>query len=282
MLLRLGIASRIYRERRPFGHRMLPDGQGNSRLYPVKSQHELVIANESIARFSELVGFADAEKQARLTELLSNYRRKLNRERFTATVAGIAADGVEDVYDVAVPGVNAFDANGFYVHNCGEQPLLPYESCNLGSLNVARMVRYDGDDVAIDWERMSEVIGTAVHMLDSVIDMNDYPIEEIADMSRRTRRIGLGVMGWSDLLIQMGVRYDSDEALELAERVMQFIQQETYRASELLSEARGAFPEWERSAYNRGENPAADAELGAGDHRTHGHHQHHRRGVQRN
>ena len=138
---------------------------------------------------------------------------------------------------------------------CGEQPLLPYESCNLGSLNVARMVQYDGDDVAIDWERMSEVIGTAVHMLDSVIDMNDYPIDEIADMSRRTRRIGLGVMGWSDLLIQMGVRYDSDEALELAERVMEFIQRETYRASEALAEARGPFPEWERSAYNRGENP---------------------------
>ncbi len=138
---------------------------------------------------------------------------------------------------------------------CGEQPLLPYESCNLGSLNLARMVRYDGDDVAIDWPRMSEVIGTAVHMLDSVIDMNDYPIDEIADMSRKTRRIGLGVMGWSDLLIQMGVRYDSDEALELAERVMEFIQRETYRASEELSEERGTFPEWERSAYNRGENP---------------------------
>ena len=138
---------------------------------------------------------------------------------------------------------------------CGEQPLLPYESCNLGSLNLARMVRYEGDDVAIDWSRMSEVIGTAVHMLDSVIDMNDYPIDEIADMSRKTRRIGLGVMGWSDLLIQMGVRYDSDEALELAEQVMEFIQRETYRASEELSEARGTFPEWERSAYNRGENP---------------------------
>ena len=138
---------------------------------------------------------------------------------------------------------------------CGEQPLLPYESCNLGSLNLARMVRYDGDDVAIDWSRMSEVIGTAVHMLDSVIDMNDYPIDEIADMSRRTRRIGLGVMGWSDLLIQMGVRYDSDEALELAEQVMEFIQRETYRASEELSETRGTFPEWERSAYNRGSNP---------------------------
>ena len=135
---------------------------------------------------------------------------------------------------------------------CGEQPLLPYESCNLGSLNLTRMVRYTADDVEVDWERMSEVITTAVHMLDSVIDMNDYPIQEIADMSRRTRRIGLGVMGWSDLLIQMGVRYDSVEALELAREVMKFIQEETYRASCELAESRGPFPEWENSAYNEG------------------------------
>ena len=138
---------------------------------------------------------------------------------------------------------------------CGEQPLLPYESCNLGSLNLARMVRYSDDDVTIDWRRMSEVITTAVHMLDCVIDMNDYPIDEIAEMSRKTRRIGLGVMGWSDLLIQLGIRYDSEEALALAKQVMQYIQSETYRASSELSEARGPFPEWERSAYNTAENP---------------------------
>lgn len=252
MLLRLGIASRIYRERRPFGHRMLPDGRGSLRAYATRSQHELVISGDNIAQFAGLIGFADSDKHEKLTRLLSNYKRELNRERFTATVEEVTADGDEDVFDVAVPGVNAFDANGFYVHNCGEQPLLPYESCNLGSLNLARMVRYTADDVEVDWDRMSEVITTAVHMLDCVIDMNDYPIQEIADMSRRTRRIGLGVMGWSDLLIQMGVRYDSVEALELAREVMKFIQEETYRASCELAESRGPFPEWENSAYNEG------------------------------
>ena len=138
---------------------------------------------------------------------------------------------------------------------CGEQPLLPYESCNLGSLNLARMVTYTNDDVKIDWDRMAEVITTAVHMLDSVIDMNEYPIPEIAEMSRKTRRIGLGVMGWSDLLIQMGIRYDSDAALQMAEQVMQFIQQQTYRASAELASRREVFPEWSRSVYNRGSNP---------------------------
>ncbi len=135
---------------------------------------------------------------------------------------------------------------------CGEQPLLPYESCNLGSLNLARMVRYADDDVEMDWQRMAEVITAAVHMLDSVIDMNDYPIPEIAEMSRKTRRIGLGVMGWSDLLIQLGVPYDSEEALELAKEVMRRIQQETYRASGELAMRRGVFPEWEFSVYNDG------------------------------
>ena len=135
---------------------------------------------------------------------------------------------------------------------CGEQPLLPYESCNLGSLNLARMARYGDEDVAIDWARMAEVISVAVHMLDSVIDMNEYPIAEIGEMSRRTRRIGLGVMGWSDLLIQLGIRYDSDGALDLAREVMRFIQREAGRASAELAETRGPFPEWERSAYNTG------------------------------
>ena len=138
---------------------------------------------------------------------------------------------------------------------CGEQPLLPYESCNLGSLNLARMVTYTNDDVKIDWDRMAEVITTAVHMLDSVIDMNEYPIPEIAEMSRKTRRIGLGVMGWSDLLIQMGIRYDSDAALQMAEQVMQFIRQQTHRASAELASRREVFPEWSRSVYNRGPNP---------------------------
>ena len=138
---------------------------------------------------------------------------------------------------------------------CGEQPLLPYESCNLGSLNLARMVTYTNDDVKIDWDRMAEVITTAVHMLDSVIDMNEYPIPEIAEMSRKTRRIGLGVMGWSDLLIQMGIRYDSDAALQMADQVMQFIQQQTHRASAELASRREVFPEWSRSVYNRGSNP---------------------------
>ena len=133
---------------------------------------------------------------------------------------------------------------------CGEQPLLPYESCNLGSINLARMVRFTRGGAEVDKEKLASVISTAVHMLDNVIDMNDYPIREIEDMSHATRRIGLGVMGFSDLLVQLGIPYNSDEALTVAEDVMSFIQRQTNEASAKLAEDRGVFPAWEGSVYN--------------------------------
>ena len=134
---------------------------------------------------------------------------------------------------------------------CGEQPLLPYESCNLASINLARMVKYADDGVAIDWERLDRLVQVTVQLLDNVIDMNNYPIAEIGDMSRKTRRIGLGVMGFADLLIQLGIRYDSEEGLGLAEELSGHIQEETHRASTALAEKRGVFPAWEGSIYNQ-------------------------------
>ena len=134
---------------------------------------------------------------------------------------------------------------------CGEQPLLPHESCNLASINLARMVAFQEDDVAIDWPRLERTIQTAVHLLDNVIDMNAYPIPEIEEMSKLTRRIGLGVMGFADLLIQMGIPYDSPGALELARQVMDAVQQGAANASAELAGRRGVFPAWEGSIYNR-------------------------------
>lgn len=133
---------------------------------------------------------------------------------------------------------------------CGEQPLLPHESCNLASVNLARMVRFEGGDVGVDWGRLGETVDAAVHLLDNVIDMNRYPIPEIEEMSRKTRRIGLGVMGFADLLVQLAVPYDSEAALGVAGRVMGFIQERAHGASRELALRRGAFPAWEGSVYN--------------------------------
>jgi ribonucleoside-diphosphate reductase alpha chain len=132
---------------------------------------------------------------------------------------------------------------------CGEQPLLPFESCNLGSINLARMVVYTSTAIFVDWARLEYVTKEAVHMLDDVIDMNKYPLPEIDAMSKSTRRIGIGVMGFADLLVQLGIRYDSQDALELAEDLMYKIQSWSHEASQYLAEERGSFPVWETSVY---------------------------------
>ncbi|HEU4800705.1 MAG TPA: vitamin B12-dependent ribonucleotide reductase [Gemmatimonadales bacterium] len=140
-----------------------------------------------------------------------------------------------------VPALGSYEAT----NPCGEQPLLSYDVCNLGSINLGAFVK----DGAIDWDGLRRVVHLSTHFLENVIDANQYPLPEITDLAQRIRRIGLGVMGLADLYIRLGVAYDSDEAVELGRKIQAFVDDEAKVESERLAGIRGPFPEWERSIW---------------------------------
>ena len=160
-----------------------------------------------------------------------------------------------------VPALGGYEAT----NPCGEQPLLAYDVCNLGSINVgvfAKKETFADPADGIDWDGMRRVVHLSIHFLDNVIDANRYPLDEISDLAQNIRRVGLGLMGWADLLVRLGVQYDSDEGVALARTVMGFIEEETRVASEKLAEARGVFPAWEDSIWGPDGTCARDASGG--------------------
>jgi len=151
-----------------------------------------------------------------------------------------------------VPHLGSYEAT----NPCGEQPLLPYDVCNLGSINVGLFVK-NGE---VDWDGLRKTIHLCTHFLDNVIDANKYPLAEITDLARRIRRIGLGIMGWADFLVGMGVPYNSEEAIEWGRKLMKFVDEESKVESERLAEKRGVFPEWERSIWGPDASCARDVD----------------------
>ncbi|GAB4397338.1 MAG: hypothetical protein OHK0048_05310 [Rhodoferax sp.] len=258
MLLRLGIHSTLYLERRPDGMARWPDGHGQTRLYPQQAVHELVISGDNLLVFAERVGFSDTAKADRLDALLAAYRRQLNRERFVATVESLQDDGTEAVYDVTIADVHAFDANGLYVHNCAEQPLPPYGCCCLGSIDLTRFVRDPFTPQAqFDREGFARVARVAVRMLDNVLDASVWPLPAQRAEAMAKRRIGLGFTGLGDALVMLGLRYDQPGAREQARQIAELMRDTAYAASADLAQERGAFPLFNADLYFNGQNFAS-------------------------
>src|SRR3954465_9863381 len=161
-----------------------------------------------------------------------------------------------------VPHLGSYEAT----NPCGEQPLLPYDVCNLGSINLGAFVREDGKggkggngEAEIDWDHLRQVVHLSTHFLENVIDANQYPLSEITELAQRIRRIGLGVMGLADVFVKLGIAYDSEEGVSLGREIQKFVDDEAKVESERLAGERGVFPEWEQSIWGPDESCARNA-----------------------
>jgi len=226
-----------------------------------RENHRVTNFNISVAITDDFMQAVEADEEYDLVsprrgEVVSRLRA---REVFEQIVEGAWRNGEPGVFFVdranefnPVPHLGSYEAT----NPCGEQPLLPYDVCNLGSINLGAFVT----EGTIDWDRLRETVHAATHFLDNVIDANRYPLAEITDLAQRIRRIGLGVMGWADMLVRLGIAYGSEESLDLAERVMHFVDEEAKVKSEQLAATRGVFPEWELSIWGPDETCARNAE----------------------
>ncbi len=254
ILLNLGIKSKIYNRtrklRRGFSY---VSKSGKVRTYLLDGVlFELNITRKNILAFLNKVGFLNKKNIEKIKLLKQiNYKEFAFEER----VVKKEFVGKKKVYDLTEPISKTFLTNGFISLDCGEQPLHPYGSCNLGSINLYAFVKREGNKTFFDWEGLEKTIKKAINFLDNVIDINKYPLEKIAKVSRESRNIGLGFMGLADTLFALKIPYNSEEGFEFMRRVTEFIAYHAFLQSIERSKERGSFPIFEKSGYVDGDLP---------------------------
>jgi ribonucleoside-diphosphate reductase alpha chain len=251
LLLNLGIKSRLFDRNRASREGMFSylTKNGTTKFYSSDGVlYELGIFGQSRQRFRELIGFIDENKTQKLEGIrFKNFRKQV----FEDVVVNVENIGDREVFDLTEPVTHSMIANGIVIHQCGEQVLLPYESCNLGSINLVQMIKKTDSGYDIDWERLKKTVHLAVHFLDNVIDANKFPLSEIEKATKLTRKIGLGIMGWASLLFRLGIAYNSDQAIALADRLMSFMLKEAKEKSCQLAGRKGVFPALKDSIWER-------------------------------
>jgi len=280
LLSNFGIYSTVYEERSEAGLTEMPDGKGGTKSYETKALHEVAITSVDMVKFNEAIGFVHQGKQQKLDEVIDSYDRGPYSHDYTATVDSFDYVGEETVYDLTEDETHSFIANGLVVHN-SEQPLEEYESCTLAHVNLSLLVEPEAPtfdefasvdmmqpmetkDVveqyfyeAVDFSNFDRTIEAGVRMLDNIVEANEFPIDDLREMADRQRKIGLGLMGFAQMLYQMDIEYGSEESYEMARCVMRHIQQSAAQYSHTLAKERGSFENWEKSKYA---NPTEHAE----------------------
>jgi ribonucleoside-diphosphate reductase alpha chain len=247
LLGNFGIASRIYRNRRPAGYRMMPDTNREMKSYWCEAQHELAITKQNMNMFADEIGFLMDYKQAALTDYVSRGKRGTYQEHFMATVEVVTEDGVEEVFDITEPITHSMVINGIVSHQCGEQGLPAWGVCNLGAINLAKF--YDEETGDVHWDDLDRTARYATRFLDNVIDSTPYFFEQNENQQLGERRVGLNNMGLAELLIKLGIRYGSDESVDFIDKLYGFLARAIYETSVELAREKGAFPKFQAEKF---------------------------------